>query len=199
MARLSLNKSTLSKQLKQLKAYRSFLPSLDLKRQQLLAEQNKARRAVADVNEKIEQLKPILAKQMPMLAYESIDLKGLVQVTHIDLVEENVMGTRLPKLNRIDIAVQEYSFMAKPFWVDALVELLKEVTDLHVQRQIAEQRLTALEKATRSVTQRVNLFDKVLIPQTRKNIKKIEIYLADAERAGVVQAKLSKAGKETEA
>ena len=46
------------------------------------------------------------------------------------------------------------------------------------------------------MTQRFNLFDKVLIPRTRTNIRKISIYLADAERAGVVKSKIAKRKKE---
>ncbi len=195
MARLSLNKSTLSKQIKQLKAYQSFLPSLDLKRRQLLAEQNKANEELAEIRQRLHTLEPLIAQQIPMLANEQLDLNGLVKVEHVDLVEENVMGTRLPKLNRLDVSVHDYSFLAKPIWVDSLVELLKEALEIRIQIQVAQRRVELLNRAARTVTQRVNLFDKVLIPQTRQNIKKIQIYLADAERAGVVQAKLSKAEK----
>ena len=197
MTRLSLNKSTLSNQVKQLKAYQSFLPSLDLKRRQLLAEQNKANEELAEIRQRLHTLEPLIAQQIPMLANEQLDLTGLVQVKQVDLVEENVMGTHLPKLNRLDVSVQNYSFLAKPIWVDSLVELLKEALEIRIRIQVAERRVELLNQAARTVTQRVNLFDKVLIPQTRENIKKIQIYLADAERAGVVQAKLSKAEKRT--
>ncbi|MEM8855996.1 MAG: V-type ATP synthase subunit D, partial [Pseudomonadota bacterium] len=37
-----------------------------------------------------------------------------------------------------------------------------------------------------------NLFDKVLIPTSRANIKKIRIYLSDEEMASVVRSKISK-------
>lgn len=195
MTRLSLNKSTLSKQIKQLKAYQNFLPSLDLKRRQLLAEQNKASEELAEIRQRLNTLEPSIARQIPMLANVQIDLMGLVEVTHVDLVEENVMGTRLPKLNRLEVSVQNYSFLAKPIWVDSLVELLKQALEIRIQIQVAERKVELLNRAARTVTQRVNLFDKVLIPQTKQNIKKIQIYLADAERAGVVQAKLAKAEK----
>ena len=44
----------------------------------------------------------------------------------------------------------------------------------------------------RKVTQRVNLFEKVLIPRTREQIRRIRIYLSDAERAAVVRSKIAK-------
>ena len=61
---------------------------------------------------------------------------------------------------------------------------------------MADQRLERLREAERTVTQRFNLFDKVLIPRTRGTIKTIAIYLADAERAGVVNSKIAKRKKE---
>ena len=46
MPRLALNKTQLTRESKQLETYERFLPSLDLKRRQLIAERNKARRDV---------------------------------------------------------------------------------------------------------------------------------------------------------
>jgi V/A-type H+-transporting ATPase subunit D len=65
-----------------------------------------------------------------------------------------------------------------------------------IRIQVARRRVDALEQAERIVTQRYNLFDKVLIPRARQNIRNISIYLADAERAGVVNSKIAKRKKE---
>jgi V/A-type H+-transporting ATPase subunit D len=64
--------------------------------------------------------------------------------------------------------------------------------ELKMQLQIDSRRLEILEKAVKKITQRVNLFDKVLIPRAQKNIKKIHIFLSDTERARVVRAKITK-------
>jgi len=61
-----------------------------------------------------------------------------------------------------------------------------------VRLQVEQERLRRLERAVKRVTQRVNLFDKVLIPRTRENIRRIHIHLADGERSAVVRAKLAK-------
>ena len=75
---------------------------------------------------------------------------------------------------------------------------LKIALETQIYSQVAQRRLELLKQAERTVTQRFNLFDKVLIPQTKANIKKIQIYLADAERAGVINSKLAKRKKEQE-
>jgi V/A-type H+-transporting ATPase subunit D len=192
MARLALNKSSLTKQKKQLKTFQDFLPSLDLKRRQLVAEQAKARKAVAATQQRLTELESDIGRNLTMLANEWLDLTDLVKVTDVKLSEENVVGTRLPKLEAASIQVRDYSLLGKPQWVDRLVEDLKAVIELRLQAQVAARQLELLDGAVRTITQRVNLFDKVLIPRTKRSIKKIQIYLSDAERAGVINAKIAK-------
>ena len=199
MARLSLTKASLSKQKQQLKTFEDVLPSLDLKRRQISAERAKAREKLAKTQQQLEELTSAIAKELPMLSNDLIHLKGLVKVTGVDLVQENVMGTWLPKVNQVQIEVDDYALLSKPFWVDRLVELLRVALEAKIERQVGKQRVELLNQAERVITQRFNLFDKVLIPQTKANIKKIQIYLADAERAGVVNSKLAKRKKEKQA
>ncbi|MGD1808513.1 V-type ATP synthase subunit D [Dapis sp. BLCC M126] len=199
MARLSLTKASLTKQKQKLKTFENVLPSLDLKRRQISAERAKAREKIAQTQQQLEELQSAIANELPMLSNDSINLNSLVKVTGVDLVQENVMGTWLPKINQIKIEVDDYALLGKPFWVDRLVELLRVALEAEIELQVGQQRVKLLHQAERVITQRFNLFDKVLIPHTKANIKKIQIYLADAERAGVVNSKLAKRKKEKQA
>jgi V/A-type H+-transporting ATPase subunit D len=196
MARLSLNKSSLTRQKKNLSTYEQFLPSLDMKRKQLIAEQSAARNELAALRRNLEALDPEIAATIPMLADVQIDLTDLVTVKAVELGEENVMGVRIPILSRIDVRVRDYAFLGKPHWVDRLVDFMQLALQLRVRIHVAQRRVQRLEEALRTITQRVNLFDKVLIPRTKADIKKIQIYLSDADRAGVVRAKFAKRKKE---
>jgi V/A-type H+-transporting ATPase subunit D len=195
MARLSLNKSTLSEQIKQLKTYRNFLPSLDLKRRQLLSEQEKARQELRKLDERIAALHPIVEKQIPMLGYTHVDVRGIVRVTNVEIAEENVMGIRLPKLGNLEIKVSEYQFLGKPHWVDRVVQLLQQAIEIRMHRQVMERRLELLASSAKVVSQRVNLFERVLIPKTEANIQRIRVSLSDSERASIVRAKIAKGEK----
>jgi V/A-type H+/Na+-transporting ATPase subunit D len=195
MARLSLNKSTLSEFVKQLKTYRNFLPSLDLKRRQLLSEQEKARRELLELDRREQTLRPMVDKQIPMLGYTHVNVRGIVRVTNAEVVEENVMGIRLPKLGRLEVKVSEYPFLAKPHWVDRVVRLLQEAIEIRMHRQVMERRLELLASSAKVISQRVNLFEKVLIPKTEANIQRIRVYLSDSERASIVRAKIAKREK----
>ena len=195
MAKLSLNKSTLSDLIKQLKTYQNILPSLDLKRKQLLSEQEKARKELRELDHRLEALNPMVEKQIPMLGYKQVDLRGIVRVTKAEILEENVMGLRLPKLGKIEIKVSEYPFLGKPHWVDRVVQLLKQAIEIRMLRQVMERRLESLAASAKVVSQRVNLFEKVLIPKAEANIQRIRISLSDAERDSIVRAKIAKREK----
>ena len=196
MARLSLTKASLTEQKKQLKAFEGVLPSLDLKRRQLTAERNKAQASLIQTQKQLSALELAIAENLPMLSNQLVDLTDIAQVTGVDLGEENVVGTKLPKIQHVQVQVRDYALLGKPFWVDRLVALLKQALEIQIGVQVAQQRLGLLRQAERVVTQRFNLFDKVLIPKNKANIKKIQIYLADQDRASVVNAKLAKRKKE---
>ena len=176
----------------QLKLYESTLPSLDLKRRQLTVELAKARQTYLETQQAVESLETSIGQQLPMLANPDIEITGLVEMTDFELGEENVVGVRLPVLARIHCTVADYSLLAKPAWVDVLVERLRDVAELRTQVLVDAERVRILEYQEKRVTQRVNLFDKILIPTAKSNIQRIQIFLGDAERAAVVRSKIAK-------
>ena len=192
MARLQLSKSSLARETKSLRGYERFLPSLDLKRQQLTAERVKAARALKRTREAIEDFRVQVGRKLPMLANLDVDLTDLVTLSEVKLGEENVVGSRLPRLEGIEVEVRPYALLAKPHWVDKAAAMLRDMLELRVRLQVEERRLALLDAAVKTITQRVNLFDKVLIPRTKANIKRIRIYLSDEEMAAVVRSKIAK-------
>lgn len=192
MARLQLNKSSLAREADNLNTYMRFLPPLDLKRQQLMTEKAKAVANLKQATRKIEEFRARVGEDLPMLANVQIDLTDLAKLTRVDIGTENVVGTHLPVLKGIEVEVRDYALLARPHWVDTVALFLHDMLELRVSRQIAARRLELLEKAVNTITQRVNLFDKVLIPQARENIKRIRIYLSDEEMSAVVRSKISK-------
>ncbi len=196
MAKLSLTKASLTKQKKQLKIFQEVLPSLELKRRQLSVEQSKAKEVLAQTQKQLAALELAITEKLPMLSNQLVELTDIVKVTGVELGEENVLGTRLPKINQVQIQVWDYALLGKPFWVDHLVDLLKSALETKIEIQVFQQRVVLLHQAERVMTQRFNLFDKVLIPKTKTQIKKLQIYLADVERAGIVNSKLAKRKQE---
>ena len=197
MARLQLSKSALSREQKNLRTYKRFLPSLDLKRQQVMAERNEAARQLAQTRREINELRKAAGDINPMLSNRDVDLTDLARITNVSLDVENVVGTRLPTLTAVTVEVRDYPLMGKPFWVDSTAQMLRQMLELRVRVQVEERRLALLEEAVKTITQRVNLFDKVLIPRARQNIKRIQIYLSDLQTAAVVRSKIAKRKRAT--
>ncbi|PLX49820.1 MAG: V-type ATP synthase subunit D [Desulfobulbaceae bacterium] len=192
MPRPALNKSSLKQQQDQLGLYKQYLPSLDLKRQQFLALVKAEEKRLAELEEGIAALVQEAEGWLPFLANEGIDLAGLVTMAEVEVGEENHLGVTLPRLDKVRFARQDYSPFRKPLWVDGLARLLEKVGELRVKKELAGRRVALLRAELRTITQRVNLFDKVLIPSAQGHIRTIGIALSDMERAGVVRAKIAK-------
>lgn len=192
MAKLKLSKHALHEQQEQLKLYQRLLPSLDLKRRQLSIEVKNAQEEYEAAQSAVDALETRIGEELPMLADKDFRLGGLVQLKSCKVVEQNVVGVKLPFLDSIDCTVADYSQLTTLPWVDTLVQRLKDATEQRMRAEIAGERRRILQTAVRRITQRVNLFEKILIPTAKQNIQKIRIYLGDAERASVITSKLAK-------
>lgn len=193
MATLALNKSVLKRERERLARFRRFLPSLDLKRKQLVAEFNRARKALAERAQEMERFLEDKGNLMALLGASGMDLSGLVRARSVKIKDENILGVNVPSVEKAEFQVAEYSTLARPFWVDFLAEAVKGMALLRIRRQVEAERVNRLQRAVRRITQRVNLFEKVLIPSAQRNIQRISVFLADADRAAVVRSKIAKA------
>lgn len=63
---------------------------------------------------------------------------------------------------------------------------------LDLEAQVLDEQVRLLGQELRTTSQRVNLFEKVKIPETLENIRKISIYLADQQVNAVVRSKIAK-------
>ncbi|HEX9492161.1 MAG TPA: V-type ATP synthase subunit D, partial [Thermoanaerobaculia bacterium] len=192
MATLSLNKSSLQQQRGKLGLFERFLPSLDLKRQQLAAEYKKSVQVLAEAEQGAGKASRSLTGLLPILGSATMKLSGLVRIRRIDIGEEDVLGVRLPALKSVEFVTADYSLLATPFWIDDLVTCLKEVATYRIRLHVYRERAARMQSAVRRITQRVNLFDKVLIPNAKRDIARIQIFLSDVGRAAVVTSKIAK-------
>lgn len=192
MAKLALNKSSLHRETRRLKAFRQFVPALDLKRKQILAARQASRRQLDEQRGRLEQIATEVRQQLPMLAQSQLQLNELVRVDGVEIEPVNLVGIELPQLVAVRLQRHQHSRLALPGWVDRALLLVEQRLQLELEARVEAERLRRLEAALRKTTQRLNLFDKVLIPRTEGHIRRIRIALSDAERAGVVRAKLAK-------
>jgi len=191
MAKIKYTKNELKKQKDQLKRFKRYLPTLVLKKQLL---QMEIRQVEMQVKEKSQQRDSINAELMKWVHVfgENLNIAELIKVKETDLETTNIAGVDIPVFNGVVFEDIPYDLMFYPLWVDAGVEKLKELFSVDTELSILRKQAELLGEELRITTQRVNLFEKVKIPDTQENIRRINIFLGDQQTAAVVRGKLAK-------
>jgi V/A-type H+/Na+-transporting ATPase subunit D len=192
MEKIALNKSSLQKVREHMRLCERLLPSLDLKRRQLTAELSRAKLQHEKAGKAIHELMESVGHKLPMLANREMPVSGLVKIKEVKTREENIAGVNVPVVEEVICDIAPYSVLVRRHWVDSLVDMLQKAARLKAEMSAAEIREERLEQGVRRITQRVNLFEKILIPESRRVISRIQIFLGDAERSAVVRSKISK-------
>lgn len=72
------------------------------------------------------------------------------------------------------------------------INTLREFVKINVKINILLKQLFLIKKELKKSTQQVNLFEQVLIPESKYAIKRIKIALADEQVAAVGRGKIAK-------
>lgn len=192
MAKLRLTKNELKRQKDALRRFQHFLPVLQLKKQQLQLEIMKVHISLKELEAETEEFKRQLYKWIAVFG-EGIKLEGLVVVKEVCTKEGNVAGVDMPIFEKVEFKEEAYDFMRFPLWVDYGIEAVKEMLVLKIRREILEKQEELIAEELRITTQRVNLFEKVKIPESKENIRRIRIWLGDQQTVAVVTGKIAKA------
>jgi V/A-type H+-transporting ATPase subunit D len=193
MTALKLTKSELRTQQVRLQQLQRYLPTLRLKKAMLQIEVNNATLEVESVRRERE-AKQAAVEPFSALLEEKVacDVLSCARVQHVLKRYENIAGVEIPIFERVVFRPPDYFLFDTPAWTDAAVEEVREIVIAIERLTIAQEKKRALEKELRDVSIRVNLFEKVLIPRSIENLKKIKVFLGDQQLAAVAQAKVTK-------
>jgi len=191
MAKLKKTKNELKAQREALRRYERFLPTLELKKQQL---QREVRRAEVAWRERAAQEEALLERLRPWVKLLSswTDAGAYVRIETIDLGSASIAGVTVPLLSGVGFARPEIDYFETPTWLEDAIAALSELTSVRAEQRVLERRKELLGDELRITAQRVNLFEKVMIPRTEENMRIIRIALGDAQTAAVARAKLAK-------
>ena len=191
MANIKLTKNEQKKQKDALKRYTRYLPTLMLKKQQL---QLVIRGLEADVKAKQAERQALEGEIQSWVDVfgEEVEFDKLVRIKYLETEEGNIAGVDIPVFKGIEFEQIEYDLFKQPLWVDAAVEKVSKLLACDEELKIIARQLELLDAELRVTSQRVNLFEKVKIPETKTNIRKIGVYLGDQQTAAVVRGKISK-------
>ncbi len=191
MAKIKFTKNELKKQKDSLKRFTRYLPTLQLKKQQL---QMVIRRVEAELAEKNREYKAAFNTLQNWIEVfgENAGLEKLIEIESLVTDTGNIAGVDIPVFDHLVFKRIKYDLFDKPLWADKGIEKIKELAALKKEISIFEEQIRLLSEELRITTQRVNLFEKVKIPEAKENIRIINIYLGDQQTAAVVRGKIAK-------
>ncbi|MFH1505358.1 MAG: V-type ATP synthase subunit D [Candidatus Omnitrophota bacterium] len=192
MSKIRLTKNELKKQKEALKRFERYLPMLLLKKRQIRLETTKIHQAIKSVSQEIENFRNEVIHWVDVFA-EDANIFEILKLESIQTDQGNVAGVDLPVFLGVKFKQQPYDLMAVPLWVDKAIESLKEMITYKARLLVYRKQLDILKEELRIAGQRVNLFEKVKIPEAKENIRILQIYLGEIRTAEVVRGKIAKA------
>ena len=192
MAKIKLTKNELKVQKDALKMYRRYLPTLTLKKQQLQAEIRTIEAKAKAVRKEREELEKGFDSWIAVFSEKEAFPERLITVSNNRKGEGNIAGVPIPTYEGADFSRRDYDLYETPLWVDIAANHMEKAISLDLEAEVLDEQVRRLEAELLATSQRVNLFEKVKIPETEDNIKKISIYMSDQQVSAVVRSKISK-------
>lgn len=194
MAKIKFTKTELKSQQDALKQFVRFLPTLQLKKQQL---QMEVRLSTEELERNLAEQKELVDRMSSFLELFSSDaevafFEGLVRVHRVLTGEENIAGIAIPTFDRVEFEPADWDLFDTEWYVDDAVQALKDAVSLREAYKVLEEQHRLLSAELRSTSQRVNLFEKVKIPECKENIRRIRIMLGDLDTSAVARSKIAK-------
>ena len=192
MARVKLSKTELKAQTDALKRFQRFLPMLQLKKQQLQGEIAGISAKADEVSARERSVRADLNRWVGLFAMDEGLLAGLVKVKSVKTGSANIAGVAIPTFVSIETDVKEVDAWETPAWVDNAVAATTQILSLQCERAVFERQRELIAAELQQTSQRVNLFEKVKIPECKEAIRIIKIALGDEQTAAVTRGKIAK-------
>ena len=199
MAKIKLTKNEQKIQKDALKMYQRYLPTLTLKKQQLQTEIRAIDAKAREVRDARKALEKEFDEWIAVFADAESFKRDTVRVSNIRKGTGNIAGVKIPIYEGADFTRAEYDLYETPVWIDMAADRMERALELDLEAEVLDEQVRLLSKELRTTTQRVNLFEKVKIPEAKENIRKISVFLGDERVAAVVRSKISKRKLEAEA
>lgn len=192
MPKVKFTKGELKKQRDALRQYQRFLPTLQLKKQQLQMEILRQRMILEEKNREMTKKKRLVEEWAGLLSDAAINMRPWVTPKEIVVGSRNIAGVDLPLFDSVKFEPIEYDLFITPLWVDVAIESLRELISIQKEADVIKKGIDILRYELRITTQRVNLFEKVKIPEAQEAIRLIKIYLGDQMANAVGRSKIAK-------
>lgn len=194
MAKVKLTKTALKHERDALKQYTRFLPTLQLKKQQLQLEMRTCLEQIAENEKKEGETKRELEVWTALFGDPDIITKitEYLSVKEIRTGEKNIAGVDVPTYDGVAFDEKKYDIFLEEPWLDDAIDAVRKIVEIQSERKVIREQHRLIGNELRVTTQRVNLFEKVKIPEAKENIRVIQIYLGDMSTTAVGRSKIAK-------
>jgi V/A-type H+-transporting ATPase subunit D len=192
MAKIKLTKGELKRQRDALKQFQRYLPTLQLKKQQLQLEILQQNTSLQEIKQALIKKRQLILSWAGLLAQPQVDIKLFLKPEKIITHLKNIAGVDIPVFDGLEFEEKDYDLFLMPLWLDGAIGALREVIILNKEILTRQEGVNILRQELRITTQRVNLFEKVKIPLAQENIRLIKIYIGDQMANAVGRSKIAK-------
>lgn len=192
MAKIKFTKGELKRQRDSLKQFQRYLPTLQLKKQQLQLEILQQNLILEERNHLLLKKRGMIDLWIGLFADRDVDLKAFLFPRKIVTHLKNIAGIDIPVFDQVEFDAADYDLFVMPLWVDAAIDALRALIVLNNEILVVSKGIALLRQELRITTQRVNLFEKVKIPEAEENIRLIKIYIGDQMANAVGRCKIAK-------
>lgn len=186
--RIQYNKTAIQQFQKQLNIREKALPTLKSKETALRLEVKKA-------GYELERLKKELDQEYEAMKDVQrfwVEFPDILSIKDVKVKVKNIAGVRIPLLEDVQFDVADFLWLNQPAWIPLGLEKLKKIIRLKISTRTVQKQFEVLNYARKKTTQKVNLYEKVQIPQYRDAIRKIKRFLEDKENLSKAAQKIVK-------
>lgn len=187
--RFQYNKTSLQALNKQLQIRKRALPTLKNKESALRMEVKLAKERTLKITGKLETL---IRDQEPNIHIWNEFESSLVSIEEVKLTWKKIAGVKIAELEEVFFHIRDFNIFIKPKWFLEGIQILKEMLKLMIEKELSEKKEEMLEYARKKTTQKVNLYEKVQIPDYEEAIMKIKRFLEDEENLSKAAQKIVK-------
>ncbi len=186
--KIQYNKTFLHSLRKQLAVRVKVLPTLKSKETALRIEVKKVQVLIKEKQEELNNLR----KENYSTNKLWNKFPDILRIKEAIIDLKNTAGTKIPIFEGLEFEISDSSFFELPAWSDLAIEQLKKEVELEMELKVFQRQFEILHRERRKTTQKVNLYEKVQIPEFESGIGKIKRFLEDKENISKAAQKIVK-------
>lgn len=121
-----------------------------------------------------------------------VEIPDIIRLEKADIRLRNIAGVKIPILHDVIFKEEHILYANQNPWIPEGIQLLKNLIRLKIEIELKQRQFDILNYARKKTTQKVNLYEKVQIPEFSSAILKIKRFLEDAENLSKAAQKIIK-------